>query len=199
MPTDGSKGARHHLAMYNFGLHVADYESPAVEGFRLREAANFRAAELAEGFIGRSGYADVDGPESWGPQTFPRFIEGSGYESQPSSLSLWRDIETLMAFSYSGVHANALKHARNWNRKQAWPALVLWWVEAGSCPQWADGVTRLEHLHDNGASAHAFTFKESYDPAGTPSTIDRARVRRVVETNAAGQAHLLAHVRSLSV
>ena len=117
MPTDGSKGARHHLAMYNFGLHVADYESPAVEGFRLR----------------------------------------------------------------------------------AWPALVLWWVEAGSCPQWADGVARLEHLHDNGASAHAFTFKESYDPAGTPSTIDRARVRRVVETNAVGQAHLLAHVRSLSV
>ena len=25
-----------HLAIYNFGLHVAPYDSPAVEGFRLR-------------------------------------------------------------------------------------------------------------------------------------------------------------------
>lgn len=28
--------AGHHLALYNFGLHVDDYDSPAVEGFRLR-------------------------------------------------------------------------------------------------------------------------------------------------------------------
>lgn len=180
--------------MYNFGLHVDDYESPAVEGFRLREAANFRAAEIADGFIGRSGYADVEGPESWGEQVFPRYIEDSGFESGPSSLSLWCDIESLMAFSYNGVHADALKNARNWNRKQAWPPLVLWWVEKGKRPEWSDGVARLEHLHDLGAGPRAFTFKEPFTPSGEAATIDRARVRQIAEANKAAQAPLLAHV-----
>lgn len=191
--------AGHHLAIYNFGLHVDDYDSPAVEGFRLREAANFEAASLAEGFIGRSGYPDVEGPESWGVQVFPRFIDGSGFDSAPSSLSLWRDMESLMAFSYNGVHANALKHARSWNRRQDWPPLVLWWVEAGSRPDWQDGVARLEQLHDHGAGPAAFTFKEPFTPTGEVASVDRARVRQIAEANRSGQEHLLAHVLSLKV
>lgn len=190
---------RHSLAMYNFGLHVDDYESPAVEGFRLREAANFAAAERARGFVGRSGYAGVEGPESWGEQVFPRFIAASGRDSGPSSLSLWQDLESLMAFSYSGVHADALKHARHWNIKQRWPPLVLWWVDAGTRPAWAEGVARLEHLHDQGPSPFAFTFKTAFDPSGEAVVIDRGRVRQHAEANAPGQADLLAHVHSLKL
>lgn len=112
------------LAIYNFGLFVASYDSPEVEGFRLREPSNFLAAESAEGFAGRSGYEGDPGPESWGQQVFPRFINGSGFDTAPSSLSLWDDLESLMAFTYSGVHADALKHAKNWQVEKRWPALV---------------------------------------------------------------------------
>ncbi|PWV98033.1 uncharacterized protein DUF3291 [Hoeflea marina] len=66
--------ASHHLAMYNFGLHVAAYDQPEVLGFRLREPLNFAAAERAAGFVGRSGYDGEAGPASWGVQVFPRFI-----------------------------------------------------------------------------------------------------------------------------
>ena len=111
-----------------------------------------------------------------GARVFPRFILGSGFDSAPSSLSVWKDIESLMAFAYSGVHADALKHARNWNVKPSWPPLVLWWVDGRHIPDWSEGVERLEHLHDNGATARAFTFKEA---------------------NSSGQADLLAHVQSL--
>ena len=93
------------LAFYNFGLHVAPSDSRAVEGFVLREPPNFEAAARACGFIGRSGYPGYPGPRSWGPQVFPRYIEGSGFTSAPSSLSLWADIESLLAFTYNGVHA----------------------------------------------------------------------------------------------
>lgn len=93
------------LAFYNFGLHVAPADSEAVEGFVLREPPNFEAALRACGFIGRSGYPNYPGPRSWGAQVFPRYIECSGFTSEPSSLSLWGDIESLMAFTYSGVHA----------------------------------------------------------------------------------------------
>jgi hypothetical protein len=187
------------LAMYNFGLHVAPFESDAVEGFRLREPANFEAARRACGFIGRSGYAGEPGMQSWGRQVFPRFIEGSGFDSAPSSLSLWADIESLMAFSYSGVHADALKHARHWNVKASWPALVLWWVDAQHRPDWTEAVERFEHLADHGPSGRGFTFKRPFGADGGETEIDRARVKDLATRNAKTQGDLLAHVLTLKV
>jgi hypothetical protein len=185
--------------MYNFGLHVAPYDSHTVEGFRLREAANFEAASRAHGFIGRSGYDGEPGPACWGKQVFPRFIEGSGFATAPSSLSLWTNIESLMAFTYNGVHADALKHARHWNVKQRWPALVLWWVDADVVPEWKDGVKRLERLHDEGPSATAFTFKQPYDAGEKMTVIDRERLKRLAAENTAEQGDLLKHLSGLKV
>ncbi|MEZ2131760.1 MULTISPECIES: DUF3291 domain-containing protein [unclassified Sinorhizobium] len=185
------------LAIYNFGLHVAPYDSLAVKGFRLREPANFEAAARAKGFIARSGYSGEPGPASWGRQVFPRFIQESGFETAPSSLSLWTDIESLMAFSYNGVHAEALKGARHWNVRQSWPPLVLWWVGEDHVPEWSEGVERLEHLHDNGPGPRAFNFKEAYAADGGAMAIDRDRVRGLAAENAGNQSELLAYVRSL--
>lgn len=187
----------HHLAIYNFGLHVDDFESPRVEGFRLREPFNFEAARRADGFVGRSGYVGVPGPRSWGPKVNPRFIAGSGFTDAPASLSLWASIEALMAFTYNGVHADALKHARNWNQPQAWPSLVLWWVPERSRPAWADGAERLEFLHDNGPTPHAFNFKVFFCPDGNPLVIDRDSVKAKAQQNAASQEDLLAVVKTL--
>lgn len=188
-----------HLAMYNFGLHVAGYDSPRVQGFIRREPLNFAAAEKASGFVGRSGYRGEPGPRSWGPQVFPRFIKGSGFDSGPASLSLWENIESLMAFSYAGVHAEALKNARNWNTRNERPPLVLWWVEAGRRPDWEKAAEKLELLHDRGPGPEAFTFKQPYGPGGKPTSIDRARVRSLMEANAPGQSKLLERLKSIPV
>lgn len=185
------------LAIYDFGLFVAPYENPAVEGFRLREPANFEAAERSHGFIGRSGYAGDPGPDSWGSQVFPRFIRGSGFASAPSSFSLWADLESLMAFTYNGVHADALKHAHAWQQERRWPALVLWWTEG--TPDWAEAVERFEHLHDHGPGPKAFNFKEPYGPDGERTAIDRTRVRELAALNAERQKDLLVQVLSLGV
>ena len=116
------------LALYNFGVPKDDFDAPGFEGFLLREPFNFAAAERSEGFIGRSGYESDPGPASWGKPAFPRFLQETRFDAGTSSLSLWRDIESLMAFCYDGVHANALKHARNWMGPRSWPPLVLWWL-----------------------------------------------------------------------
>lgn len=187
------------LAMYNFGLHVAPYDAPEVQGFLRREPLNFAAAERASGFVARSGYDGEPGPKSWGFQVFPRFIEASGHDSGPSSLSVWADIESLMAFSYAGVHAEALKNARNWNTRNDWPPLVLWWIEAGRRPDWEQAAERLEWLHDHGASPRAFTFKQAYGPGGAPLEIDRGRVKALIEANAPGQSDLLEQLKHLPV
>jgi hypothetical protein len=128
---------------------------------------------------------------------FPRFIEESGFETAPSSLSLWADIESLMAFSYSGVHADALKHGRTWQLPRRWPALVLWWTD--DRPDWRDAVSRFERLHDHGAGPDAFHFKEPYGPDGDRMIPDRARIRRLSEANAERHADLLAAVLGLQV
>ncbi|AKI03275.1 protein of unknown function (DUF3291) [Hoeflea sp. IMCC20628] len=188
-----------HLAIYNFGLHVAAYGAPEVQGFARREPLNFAAAEKASGFVGRSGYDGEPGPGSWGLQVFPRFIIGSGFDSGPSSLSSWDDVESLMAFSYAGVHAEALRNARNWNTKNDWPPLVLWWFEAGCRPDWQQGANKLEWLHDHGPGPDAFTFKQPYGPDGEPLEIDRARVKALIEANAAGQRDLLEQLKAIPV
>lgn len=187
------------LAIYNFGIQIAPYDDPRVAGFARREPLNFQAAERSEGFIARSGYDGEPGPPSWGEQVFPRFLKENGAASGVSSLSLWRDIESVMAYSYSGVHAEALKHGRHWNIPQQWPPLVLWWVDATHQPVWAQAVERLEHLHEQGPSPRAFHFKMPFDADGAPAVINRGRVKDIAERNAAGQRELLALVQAIPV
>lgn len=189
----------HHLAIYNFGIHVDASDSAAVRGFVVREPMNFAAAERAPGFVGRSGYKGVPGPRSWGPLVFPRFLSPQHDGAGVSSLSLWRDIESLMAFTYTGVHADALKHARHWNVVQEWPPLVLFWVPAGRRPEWQDGVARLEMLFDHGSGPQCFTFKEPYDPDGRPAVVDRAVMKQLASENLDVQGELLEAVLKLPV
>src|SRR5262245_42473400 len=79
-----------------------------------RNDRNFRAAESSDGFIARSGYDGEPGPESCGKQVFPRFYVERGDGWSPSTLSLWRDLELPMAFTYAGIHAEAMRYGREW-------------------------------------------------------------------------------------
>lgn len=184
------------LASYNFGLPKVSVEAPGFEGFNLREPVNFDAAEQAEGFVGRSRYDDED---IWGTQVFPRFLEGTGLESGLSQLSVWRDLESLMAFTYNGVHANALKHGHNWNRERSWPSVVLWWVSRDVLPSWKQAVERFEHLHDRGPSEFAFNFKTPFNPEGHPASINRDQVKAIAARNGQKQHAQLAQVQKMKI
>ena len=177
------------LAIYNFGMFREPAESPANQGFRDREPANFDAAERAPGFIGRAGYAGEPDWESWGEQVFPRFYVERGDQGAPSVLSLWADMESLMAFTYSGVHAEALRRASDWFEPKSWPPYVLWWVEDGRRPDWREAVRRFELLHDHGPTAEAFNFRTPFDPNGRAAVIDKAAVKRLAAAPHAGAAN----------
>jgi hypothetical protein len=186
----GGQVARKRLALYNFGIFRKPSDDPANQGFHDRNEPNFLAAEAGDGFIARSGYDGDPGPESWGRQVFPRFYVERGDGSSPSTLSLWEDLSSPMAFAYSGIHAEALKHGRQWFLKPAWPPYVLWWVDCNHTPTWQEGVARHEFLHDNGASAFAFDFKSPFDEDGNPTTIDRTAIERKMLINARNQERL---------
>ncbi len=164
------------LAVYNFGMFRERAEAPANQGFRDVEGVNFASAERASGFVGRSGYGEEQGPPSWGEQVYPKFYIERGDGWSPSTLSLWEDLESLMAFTYFGIHAEALGRAGEWFVEQRWPPYVLWWVSPAHLPSWKEAVDRFEYLHDNGPTPTAFNFSVAFDKQGLPTSIDRKSV-----------------------
>jgi hypothetical protein len=161
------------LLIYNFGMFRERAEHPANQGFRDREALNFVAAERAPGFIARSGYAGEPGPPSWGDQAYPRFYVERGDGWSPATLSFWKDLESLMAFTYFDIHAEALGRAREWFVEQRWSPYVLWWIAVAHIPSWKEAVDRFEHLHDHGPTPTGFNFQAAFDAHGLPTAIDR--------------------------
>lgn len=176
------------LALLTFGIFRAPAEDPVNQGFHDRNDAILEVAERSAGYIARSGYEDEPGTEPWGEQVFSRFYVEKGDGWTPATLSLWTDIEAAMAFSYSGLHAEALRHGREWFVKPQWPPYVAWWVEDDQRPDWADAARRHEHLHDHGPSAEGFSFKHPFDADGNPTQVDHAlmksRMRSNTETSA---------------
>ena len=171
------------LALYTFGQFIKAADDPANQGFHDRNDANLAAVDRAHGLIGRSGYEGDPGPQSWGEQVFPRLFTDP-YDDQwaPSTLSLWQDMESLWAYTYSGIHAEALTQARDWFQKGNWPPLVMWWTDHR--PDWAEAITRYHHLHDKGPGPYAFGFRQPFDHSGAALRLDRAKARAIADLNA---------------
>jgi hypothetical protein len=167
------------LALYTFGIFLRPADHPANDGFQRRNDPILALVDKSPGLIARSGYEDDPGPLSWGPQVYPRFYVEAGDGWCPSTLSVWEDMEHAMAFSYFGLHAEALAHGREWFRKPEWPPYAAWWVEDGKFPSWTDAVARHEHLHDHGPSPDVFNFKASFDASGREMKMDRAKIRQM--------------------
>ena len=171
------------LALYTFGQFIQPSDHPSNQGFHDHNDANLAAVDRAHGLIGRSGYEGEDGPASWGNQVYPHaFVDAAGDGWAPSTLSLWTDIESLWAYTYSGIHAEALSQARQWFQKGDWPPLVLWWTKTQ--PDWAEGVARYEVLQADGPSSRALGFRQPFDAAGVALVVDRDRVRAIAALNA---------------
>jgi hypothetical protein len=112
-------------------------------------------------------------------QVSPRFYVERGDGRAPSTLSLWVDIESLMAFTYSGVHAEALQHASDWFVPKNWPPYLLWWVADGHRLDWHEAIARFELSHDRGPTPSAFNIKSPFDTKGSPTVVDKEAVRRL--------------------
>ena len=168
------------LAVFTFGIFRTPADDPANQGFHDRNDKVMRIAGLSDGFIAHSGYNGEPGPASWGVYTLPRFYVERGDGWTPATLSLWRDLESLASFAYTGAHAEAMSHAHKWFQQGRSPTHAAWWVAADRTPDWADAAARHEHLHDHGPSAHAFDLAHPFASDGTATKIDRA----VVETKA---------------
>jgi hypothetical protein len=164
-------------ALYTFGVFRERADHPANQGFHDRNDPILSIVSEAPGFIARAGYEDEeDGPPEWGPQVWPRWYVERGDGWSPATLSLWRDLESIAAFAYTGLHGEAVRLGREWFQLGTWPPLVIWWTEPDSAPTWAEAVSRFHALADNGPTRYAFNLRAPFSTEGRPFALDPLRL-----------------------
>lgn len=171
------------LAFTTFAILKKPYGNPEVQEFDDRTPSVFALAENSEGFISRavecnnssnSNFERDWGP--WGKFEVPRFYKGgrtTKTDQRASTLSIWKDIESVFKFTYSNGHMEALKRRHQWFLKPEWPTYACWWIDCEHIPTWLEACQMLEYLHDNGPTEKVFNFKVPFDMNGKPYKINK--------------------------
>jgi hypothetical protein len=172
------------LAFMTFGILRETPGDPAVQGFLDRTMPIFYAASREHGFLGLAqgpmNEAEIDTMNdadygAWGRFDMPRFYDGDMHPQRNRAmltLTAWDSIEAVFRFSYTRLHAEALRHRHRWTTEHKFPNYVMWWVADSETPTWSQGRQRLEQLYDEGPSANAFNFQNAFDAMGNPVKID---------------------------
>jgi hypothetical protein len=168
------------VAFATFAIFRAPPGDPQVQGFFDRLPDTFGAADRFEGFVGRSMRDPVTLTHTWGDLVYPRFFDPARHDGAVATLSLWRTLESVNAFAYSGVHGESLRHRLEWFVKPEWPSYTAWWVADDHIPDWYEARERLEQLHDHGASPQAFDFRRAFGADREPIMVRRDAVREIV-------------------
>lgn len=149
---------------------------PRVQGFMRRIPGVYGAAAASEGFLGF--------PAEQGDPTPLVYRTGEFAGRAPTTLSVWRDLESVFAFSYAGVHAEALGKRHEWFVPSEFPGYAAWWVPDDQEPTWPEAHERFGRLCYAGPGVHAFDFRHALGPDGQPYRIDREAVKALMARNA---------------
>jgi hypothetical protein len=154
----------HELAQINVARLKAPIDHPDTAEFVANLDGINALAETSPGFVWRFQTDDGNATS----------VHPTGDELVIVNLSMWTSVEALSDFAYRSGHTAFLRRRAEWFERATEPVVALWWEPAGSRPDEHEGMARLAHLRTHGPSAHAFTFRDQFDPAGR----SRARSER---------------------
>jgi hypothetical protein len=156
----------YHLAQINIGRALVPVDHPQFADFMANLAPINALADADPGLVWRFQTED-------GNATAVRPYEDDRIMVH---FSVWKDFDSLRAFTYGGMHAAIMRRRREWFERMTDFYLALWWVPAGHRPSVQEAVGRIEHLKQFGPSPEAFTFRQFYPapdaaPAASPPAI----------------------------
>lgn len=144
----------YHLAQINVSRALAPLESPVMADFVAALDRINAVAESSDGFLWRL-QADDGNALAIRADDDPLVVV---------NMSVWRDVESLHAYTFRSDHAAQLKQRRRWFEPPDGPMVALFWWPAGEPPSLTEGLARLAHLKAHGPTAKAFDFKHPYAP-----------------------------------
>ncbi|MEI6418279.1 MAG: DUF3291 domain-containing protein [Sphingomonadales bacterium] len=142
------------LAQINIGTMVAPKGDPMVAEFYAALDAINAIADTSPGFIWRL-------QDDAGNATD---IQATPDPNLLVNISVWADVESLMAFVYRSDHAGIMRQRKQWFLPFGSNFQALWWVPAGHRPDAMEGFARLWLLDRYGPSPQAFGFKTAFAP-----------------------------------
>jgi hypothetical protein len=147
-----------HLAQVNIGRARGPMDGPVMRGFAEQLAPINALADTSPGFVWRLQTEDGDATA----------VRPYDDERIMINLSVWEDLDTLQSFVYRTAHAGVMRGRREWFERFEEAYVALWWIPRGHRPTVVEAVERLAHLQTHGPTGFAFTFRDAYDPHGTP-------------------------------
>lgn len=124
-----------------------------------------RTAEFADNAARVNALADRSPGFVWRCEDEAASLAAEGislYDGDPcalATLSVWDSAAALEHFVMRTVHGAFLKRRAEWFRPQPDRTYVIWPVEAGRLPTFAEGLARLDLLRANGPSGEAYDFE----------------------------------------
>jgi hypothetical protein len=151
----------HVLAQVNIARLRAPLDSPELADFVAALDRVNAAADGSPGFVWRLQTED-------GNATSIRAFEWDAGTSAGVivNMSVWKSVEDLAAFVYSGSHRPVLSRRRDWFEHMEEAYAALWWIPAGSVPTTGDAEDRVRYLRAHGPSPYAFTLRIHFPPPG---------------------------------
>jgi hypothetical protein len=103
---------------------------------------------------------------------FPeKVIKGEG--TPILTLTVWKSLQSLYGFTYSGIHKQALLNRNKWmgSLQERQPNYVVWWTEKLTDVSWKEAFKRYDFYIQNGPGSFAFDFKHPFDEFGEKSLL----------------------------
>ncbi|XOV81360.1 MAG: DUF3291 domain-containing protein [Aestuariibacter sp.] len=143
-----------HLAQLNIARARFPMDSPEIKEFVDNLEYINGIADQSEGFIWR--LLDENGDAT--------SIQAFDDPNMLINMSVWKDPASLKAFLFESPHKQFLMRRKEWFFPIDKSPYVLWWIAEDTTPDITEAKERLLHLHQNGDSAYAFTFRKLFAP-----------------------------------
>ena len=137
------------IAQMNWGRLKYLLEDKRMTEFSVSLNKVYDLAENHQGFIWR--ISDNQSATQLADLGFDKLIS--------STVSVWKDIESLEDYTYNSLHGFYLKRSSEWFQKIDGPQLVIWNVESDNQPTFKESFDRLEYLKNNGPTNYAYAWK----------------------------------------
>jgi hypothetical protein len=146
------------VAIYTVGRLKHPYEHPASREFFEVGHKVIRQASSSGQLIKEFSPDGVPFPEE--------VIKGEG--SPILTLTVWRSLQSLYRFTYSGRHKQALRDRSKWiePHQEKQPTYVVWWTEMVKDVSWEEAFKRYNHYIQHGPTPFAFDYMHAFDECG---------------------------------